>query len=233
MIKQAVESGARMVLLPELWSSGYDLNHARQHCATNLALLDEIGDLARETNTWIGGTWLLAENDRIHNSFVLLPPGGQPVIAYHKVHLFPLMDEPRFLTAGNTIQTVMLEDIPTGLAVCYDLRFPELFRMYARQNAVLLLIAAEWPLSRIMHWQILLQARAIENQCFVAGVNCTGRSGAATFGGCSAVFSPNGSCIMRGSRHSPQVMTTTLDLDEVHLVRANMPALDGRREDLY
>ena len=131
---------------------------------------------------------------------------------YRKIHLFRLFDEHKWLGEGEA-PTMM--DLPwgrAGLSICYDLRFPELFRRYAVEHgAELILICAEWPLVRVEHWRALLIARAIENQCFVAATNSCGDTGGTVFGGHSMIVDPWGAVIAEAGEDE-SLVTAEVDL---------------------
>ena len=116
-----------------------------------------------------------------------------------------------------------------GLSICYDLRFPEMFRPYAVAGSYLTLIVAEWPERRVQHWSKLLQARAIENQMFVAGVNKVGESMGVKLGGCSAIVDPWG-IIRQGGGDDEVILRAELDLAEVKTARKRFPALADRKD---
>ncbi len=118
------------------------------------------------------------------------------------------------------------------MLVCYDLRFPELARAYAVAGAEMLLLAAAWPQARRAHWDLLLQARAVENLLFMAAVNRVGEGRFGPFGGGSAVIAPDGRVVARAEQH-PQVLLATVDLAQVAARRAAFPALDDRRPSCY
>jgi omega-amidase len=224
---------ADLVLLPELWSSGYDLSQAAHWTEANQEAADEISSLAREHQIWIGGSLLEARAGNIYNTFTLTDPHGNRHAAYDKIHLFKLMHEDKYLTAG---EYPVITDLPcgkTGLTTCYDLRFPELFRQYAFAGARLILLSAEWPLVRIEHWTTLLRARAIENQLFIAAVNAVGISGNTHMGGSSMFIDPWGNIIAEGSPDTENLLTAELDFDLVAQVRMTIPALVDRRLDIY
>jgi len=143
------------------------------------------------------------------------------------------MQEEQWLKAGESFQTVQTALGLAGLAVCYDLRFPELFRRYAVGGAVCYLLSAEWPIRRINHWQILLKARAIENQSFMLATNCVGQSGKDQFGGSSAVISPWGEVLIEGDQANEALLTTIIDTDQIEHARQFMPVFQDRRIDLY
>lgn len=227
----------RLALFPELWTTGYALADARGLAQSNAARLPRLAELARQHATYLGGSLLLERGGQVYNTFVLHTPEGRLAARYEKVHLFRLMDEPRWLAAGERLEQFAAPWGDTGLAICYDLRFPEMFRRYAVSGARLVLVSAEWPAARAAHWQALLRARAIENQCFVAATNCAGETGGETFGGGSAVISPWGETLVEGTATScgagAETLHAKIDLDEVERVRRAIPVLQDRRPDIY
>lgn len=227
----AAAAGAQILLLPELWLSGFDLERAAEY-ARRWGEGDRArcADLARAAGLYLGGS-VLAEDSRGRpaNVAVLFSPQGELAASYAKVHLFPPMGEPRFLAPGTAAPSFALPWGPTALAVCYDLRFPELFRHYAAAEVALTLLPAQWPLPRVEHWRVLLRARAIENQCVVAACNRAGRDGDGTvFGGHSAVIGPRGQVLVEGGE-TPDLLLADVGLEEVWQVRRELPVLAGRR----
>jgi predicted amidohydrolase len=233
MIAQAAAQRADLVVLPELWGSGYDLANAADY-ATDLGtgLFHEMATSAREHDLHLAGSLLEASGERIYNTCALFGPQGL-VGSYRKMHRFGLMQEDRYLGAGD--QPALLTGLPwgkTALAVCYDLRFPELFRGYAVFGARLIVIPAQWPAPRIEHWRTLLRARAIENQCFVIGCNRVGADRDNVFGGASVVIGPWGELLVEGG-DSPALLMAEVDLTEVEKARQRIPVLDDRRPECY
>jgi len=232
-IREASAVGSDLILLPELWSTGYDLQNWKRHASIlGEGIFTQLSQLARQHHIWIGGSNLEARQGAAYNTFTLFNPAGELMACYRKIHLFRLMDEDRWLAAGN--QPVLIE-LPwgrTGLAICYDLRFPEIFRSYAVKGASLVLICAEWPAPRISHWQTLLRARAIENQVFVAAVNRVGQTENDQFGGHSAVVGPWGEETAVSSDQET-LLVTEIDLAEVEKVRERIPVMKDRRPDIY
>jgi omega-amidase len=234
---QAADREAHLLVLPELWPTGYDLDRAGEYAA----LLDGgpfalMAELAQRHQVHVAGTALEAHpGGPPFNTAVLYGPDGGRLAAYRKVHLFPPMGETEHMTAGDALPTV---DLPWGrvaLAICYDLRFPELWRRYMEAGAVLMLIPAEWPARRVEHWRLLLRARAVENQFFVVGCNRVGvddDAAGSRFGGHSAVVDPWGRVLVEGGLE-PGLFFASLDLDEVARARRQFPFLDDRRPDVY
>ena len=237
-VEEAARRGSDLVLLPELWSTAYDLENAVTHASPLAQQAGEAGwfgrfaGLAKQHGVWLSGSLLETHDGKFYNCMPLYAPSGELSGVYRKVHLFRLMQEEQFLGPGN--ETTLL-DLPwgkTGLAICYDLRFPELFRRYGLNGAQLMLIPAEWPHPRREHWRTLLRARAIENQCFVAACNRIGNSKGSDFFGASAVIDPWGETLIEGGE-TEALLTVTIDLAVVDAVRRRIPVFADRRQELY
>jgi len=235
-VRQAAQAGAQLAVLPELWSSGYDLAHAARHAdAPGSGLFAEMAALAQKHRLYLAGSLLERRDEGFFNTAALYGPDGNLLGRYSKVHLFRLMDEHRYLQAGDDMPVFDLPWGPTALAICYDLRFPELFRRYALAGAVLVIVPAQWPARRIEHWHTLLRARAIENQTILAACNRVGRDSdhGAPFGGHSTLCDAWGRIVTQGSGDEEAVLTGTVDLASVGEARSFIPALQDRRADLY
>jgi predicted amidohydrolase len=233
MAAKAAALGARLLMLPELWPTGYDLARAAEYAAPMEAgPFTLMAELALKHQFYVIGTALEANpNGLPFNTALLCGPDGQRVGAYRKVHLFPPLGETEHMSAGDSLPTF---DLPWGrvaVAICYDLRFPELWRCYTDAGAQLILIPAEWPARRVEHWRLLLRARAVENQFFVAGCNRAGSDVDGTFGGHSAVVDPWGRVLAEGGEE-PGLFVATLNLDEVARTRRIFPFLDDRRPEV-
>ncbi|MBN1660723.1 MAG: carbon-nitrogen family hydrolase [Anaerolineae bacterium] len=234
---QAAGEGVDVLILPEMWPTGYDLERAREY-ATPLGSgpFGLMAGLAREHKLHVIGTALEENRDgRPFNTAALYSPDGNLVAAYRKLHLWAPLGEAEHMTAGGELP---LFDLPWGrmaLAICYDLRFPEMWRAYAGAGARLVVIPAAWPSRRVEHWRVLLRARAIENQCFVLGCNRAGGgwdAGEDCFGGYSAVVDPWGRVLAEGGPE-PGLVIAHLNLDEVENVRRLFPFWADRRRDVY
>jgi omega-amidase len=233
MIAKAAENGSSLVLLPELWSSGYDLENSDRHASETPQILQDLKALATSLHIHIAGSLLEKTASGLKNTFSWLSPSSDEPLAYRKIHLFRLMEEEKWLTAGDHLQQVSAPWGRTGLAICYDLRFPELFRRYALDGAGAFALCAEWPARRIFHWETLLRARAIENQSFVFAVNCVGGSGSEIFGGKSAVISPWGEVCIEGSQTEEELLSVEINPDQIGEARRFLPVFQDRRPDLY
>ena len=189
MIGEAAARNADLVVLPELWSTGYDLENAADYAdELGAGMFAQISETARDNSVAVFGSVLERRGDQVMNCAAYYDAQGGLAAVYRKIHLFRLFDEHKWLGEGETPATLAFPWGAAGLSICYDLRFPELFRRYAvAQNAKLILLCAEWPLIRVEHWRTLLIARAIENQCFVVATNSCGDTGGTVFGGHSMI----------------------------------------------
>lgn len=230
---EAARRGSDVVLFPELWPTGYDLENWPAYAAPlGAGLFADLSALAREHGLAIGGSLLEARHDRACNTFVLFGRQGEMLAVYRKTHLFRLMAEDQWLAPGEALADVAAPWGQTGLAICYDLRFPEIFRRYALNGARLILIPAEWPSRRAEHWRTLLRARAIENQLFVAACNRVGEMKGDTFAGHSAVIDPWGETLAEAS-NVETLLTVDCDLNAVSQARQRIPIFADRRPELY
>jgi predicted amidohydrolase len=222
LIQSAAQANADVLLLPELWSSGFDLRNRSGYIQPNHALLDQMQSLVNQQNMIVGGTYIIKENEHFYNSFIALQP-NLPRVHYNKHHLFRLMKEDQYFSTGQPIAPIPTRCGSTALAVCFDLRFPEFFRSLRSQGAETFLISAHWPLARINHWEILLQARAIENQAYVIAVNSTGRSGKDEYGGTSMIVSPTGEILMKAPSSEAGLFIDKIDAHLVSIIREEFP----------
>jgi omega-amidase len=232
-ISKSAALGSQFILFPELWSSGFDLANTHDYARQNKILLENLSIMAKDLKIAVGGSLLLEENGQIYNTFTILSPEGKITARYNKIHLFHPMQEHESCQPGDHLQTVDLSHVTAGLAICYDIRFPELFRSYALKGTSLFFIPAQWPLKRIEHWKLLIRARAVENLSFVVAVNCAGKIGDDYFGGSSAVISPWGETLVEGSELDEELLQVEIDLDQIARARRGITALEERRPDIY
>lgn len=233
-IVEAKARGADIVVLPELWSTAYDLEHAAAH-ATGLdaGMFAAIANAARENQIAVVGSLLESRDGHVYNTATFVEARGNRVGAYRKLHLVPMLDEDKYLAGGDDARVFDMEPWGTfALGICYDLRFPELWRHYALAGARLAFLSAEWPIQRIAHWRTLLPARAIENQIFMIGCNRVGTSKDQTFGGHSMIVNPWGEVLVEGDEREA-LLVAQIDLDLVEQVRQRVPVFRDRRQEVY
>ena len=233
MVRNASMGGADLLLMPELWVSGYDLKNCERYASgLEQGWFQQMALLAADNQIALGGSLIESDQENYYNTFALFDREGKLIASYRKIHLFSLLEEEKYLKGGNKLVIADTDWGRMGLAICYDLRFPEIFRSYVVNGAELILIVAEWPQRRISHWSQLLVARAIENQCFIAGVNKVGDSEGERLGGGSSVINPMGEVLVQGG-DGEELLLTKVDLEEVQKIRRWMPVLDDRKPNIY
>ena len=151
---------------------------------------------------------------------------------YAKLHPFSFGEESKHYIAGDKLSVLSLPGICMSGFICYDLRFPEIFQAVSRQ-AELIVVIASWPDGRIAHWHTLLQARAIENQCFILGVNRTGHGNGLSYTASSAAYAPTGELLTPAAPADAGTLYADLDLSDVARYRESFPLKADRRESLY
>jgi omega-amidase len=231
---EAARRGSDILVLPELWDTGYALAQAHDlGSPVGEGRFVETAGLAEKHGIHIIGSMMEIDRDgKAYNTAVWFDPRGEVPGCYRKIHLFGLMGEDQYLSPGSDLCCVEAPWGKTGLAICYDLRFPELFRAYALAGVVMVIIPAQWPHPRMMHWQTLLRARAIENQMVVAACNRVGEEDGMRFGGKSAVLDAWGETILEGGKQE-LLLTASVDLQHVTKVRSEMPVFVDRRPEIY
>jgi predicted amidohydrolase len=174
------------------------------------------------------GSFVERRDDRIYNSSFLLNPEGEILGSYQKIHLFTYQSqEAGILTPGSSIRVIPTEFGHFGLATCYDLRFPELFRKMLDQGAHFFLISSAWPYPRLEHWLLFNRTRALENLSYLISSNCVGINRGTQFLGHSLVVDPMGQ-IVAGGDDGECIVHAEVDRDIVLRVRAEFPALRDR-----
>jgi predicted amidohydrolase len=232
-IVEAARRGSDLVVFPELWDTGYALERAGELASPlGEGRFAEIAGLAKEHGLYVTGSLMEDREGAACNCMAMFSPQGETLGAYRKLHLFRLMDEEKYLTEGDEPLALDLPWGRTGLAICYDLRFPELFRRYALEGAKLALLPSEWPHPRLAHWRTLLRARAIENQMFVVACNRVGVSKDTHFFGHSTIVDPWGETVVEGGE-SEMLLTAEIDLALVDEVRQRIPIFEDRRPEVY
>ena len=232
-IDQATNEGCDLILFPELWTTGYDLTNVKSYSQSNENILNQLKFVAKNKRISIGGSYIFRNEKRFYNSFIIIDADGDLCPIYNKLHLIKLFNEDLYFSAGDHIQVNSFKWGTSGLAICYDLRFPEMFRKMALNPVEIFLLVAEWPAKRIEHWRTLVRARAIENQVFMAAVNCVGTQGKESFGGYSCIISPSGQILAEASTEEENLIISEINLDSIIEYRKSMNILQDCRYDIY
>jgi len=165
------------------------------------------------------------DGENIYNSLVHFDKNGLIRARYRKIHPFSYAKEDESYTASEEIVSTNIDKVKVGLTICYDLRFPELYRLYGKERTEIMINIANWPVTRIEHWKHLLKSRAIENQCFMVGVNRVGTDHESQYNGSSAIFDPMGEEILM-CPDVEDLFSAEIDISKVEEVRNNLPFLD-------
>lgn len=220
-----------LVVLPEMFACGFSMNLAVTKQSEQREDEVFLRDLARETQTTVigglvneVGTAVPSGPSTARNQAVAFSPEGDLLTRYTKIHPFSLGGEAVGHEAGTQIVTFPWGGFKVAPFVCYDLRFPEIFRAAAKRGAELFVVIALWPSKRVQHWLTLLQARAIENQAYVIGVNRTGTDPNHSYAGRSVVVDPHG-VIIADAGEQERVLAASIDVEAVRAWRTDFPAL--------
>lgn len=214
-----------LLIFPEMTLTGFTMQSSLQAEEVSGDSISFFKSIAKRKNCHVVAGSILKEGNNIFNSAIHLNEEGEIQKVYNKIHPFSMSGEDIKYSAGEKPVITKIGDIKTGLSICYDLRFPELFRFYAKQKVDLIIDIANWPSARIEHWRTLLKARAIENQCFVIGVNRTGSDPVSKYNGFSSVYDPTGKEIVT-VENKEEMITANLDIQLVQETRNKYPFLN-------
>lgn len=223
-----VESNTSMIVFPEMTLTGFTMNSKSVAEEIDGISIKYFMNLASNLNLDIVAGIVENDGGDFFNSLFHFDSKGLIKAVYRKIHPFSLAKEDESYSNGDEIVTSAYKNNKIGLSICYDLRFPELFRFYAKEKAELLINIANWPVKRIEQWKHLLKARAIENQCFMLGVNRIGNDPYQTYNGCSALFNPMGENILMCGNEE-KIYYADLNFDEVKDVRTKLGFLNDIR----
>ncbi len=231
LIDVEASRGADVVMLPEIWLPGFFAfdRYAGLAQAIDGPVVEALAGAARSGGVVLhGGSIVERSAEGLHNTSLLFGADGALLASYRKVHLFPYgSQEAELLTRGNEAVVVDLLGARAGLATCYDLRYPELFRRMVDRDAELFLVVAGWPFPRIDAWRVLGRSRAIENQAALIACNSAGRLADGWF--CGGTYSVNAWGTVLGELDDRAgVLRVDLNIDALRAARADFPALSGR-----
>lgn len=230
-LKRVAKQGVQLAVLPEMWSAGYDYKRLSKHAEATPRVLDVIRHQSAGSQMVVVGSLPEAVDDKIYNTAYVIDRGDL-VASYRKLHMFSTMGEDRFLSPGDRTLVVSTSAGRLGVAICYDLRFPELFRKMALEGAEVICLPAEWPKPRRDPWYTLLRARAMENQLFVAAANCCGVQGNLDFFGTSLLLSARGD-VLAEAGESETELVATFDYQEMVDYRSQIRCYHDRRPEIY
>lgn len=226
------ESGVDLAVLPEMWSCGFDNQKLSDYARETPAIIDTLSRVASEHRMVISGSLPEAAGNEIFNTLYLVDSSGSLAGFYRKVHLFSLTGEDKFYSAGSRAVVCETSVGLVGLMTCYDLRFPELCRALALEGAIVVVVPAQWPSVRIDHWDVLLRARAIENQIFMVAANRCGKDNDLVYGGHSQIVTPTGN-VLALAENEGSALNAQIDLQELSDFRNKIPCFTERVPGAY
>lgn len=232
MIQSAVDSNIECLLFPELSLTGFSVNIDQiGESAEKFTTIEKISAFCTKYDISLGIGYVEKGIPKSFNKYAIISNKGEIIADYAKIHPFSFGEESLYYTGGGKIEYCMIQDIMITPFVCYDLRFPEIFQI-ASQKSHLITIAANWPKERREHWITLLRARAIENQCYIAGVNRVGQGNGLKYNGDSIIVNPYGE-VISNNIEGEGIVSAEIDKSIVRKYREEFRLKADRREELY
>ena len=217
-----------LLIFPELTLTGFTMNSNKFAEGINGDSFRFFAEIAGKNNSHI--LYGLIERGKTNqfNSLVHITPQKKLIKLYRKIHPFSYSTEDKNYQRGDKTAITKIKKWKIGLSICYDLRFPELYRRYGKKRTQLIVVIANWPDTRIEHWKVLLKARAIENQCYVAGVNRVGKDPKLNYNGFSSIFDPMGMELVSIEKEE-RIIVVEISKEYVNEVREKFPFLNDMR----
>jgi predicted amidohydrolase len=235
--RRAKEAGAELIVFPEMTDTGYSMPVIQKHANHwNTGFVTSLQKIAKQLSMAIVSGVSERDGSSIYNSQVLVDAKGEIIAKYRKTHLYAVapVQEHTCFAPGDSFVSFKLSGLRFGFSICYDLRFPEMYRKLAtEQNVSAFLISSAWPFPRDEHFRVLVQARAIENQSYVIASNRVGKDDDLWFCGNSAIIDPRGVTIAAASPDREELIQADVSDELVQSVRRRMQSLGHRRQDLY
>ncbi|MBD3267542.1 carbon-nitrogen family hydrolase [bacterium] len=231
MLAQANVEPGSLIVLPEMFATGFSMNAGAIAHGEPYKTESFLTEMALQTKTFVlGGLTALSSGGKGRNMLLVCNPQGSTIAHYQKMHPFSYAGETQHYICGDQLTLFDCREYTIAPFICYDLRFPEIFRHAVQLGANLFVVIACWPAAREAHWLALLQARAIENQAYVIGVNRCGADPKLAYSGRSIVYDPLGKVVVDAGSE-PEVVCAELDVSVLENFRRDFPALaDIRRE---
>jgi omega-amidase len=235
--QRAKAVGAELIVFPEMTDTGYSMSVIQKHASDwTMGFVPGLQQIARELSIVIVSGVSERDGSSIYNSQVLIDAKGGTAAKYRKTHLYAVdpIEEQTCFAPGNSFASFELGSLKLGFSICYDLRFPELYRkLVTEKNVDAFIISSAWPFPRVEHWCVLAQARAIENQAYVVSANRVGKDDGLWFCGSSAIIDPRGVVVAAASADREELIHADVSQELVRSVRQRVDSLGHRRPDLY
>jgi len=235
--RRAKDAGAELIVFPEMTDTGYAMPVIQKHASHwKTGFVPRLQEIATEHSIAIVSGVSERDGPSIYNSQVIVDAKGDIIAKYRKTHLYAVapVEEQTCFARGEIFASSALGELRFGFSICYDLRFPELYRkLVTEQNVGAFIISSAWPFPRVEHFRVLAQARAIENQSYVVASNRVGKDDNLWFCGNSAIIDPRGVVIAAASADREELIHADLSQELVRAVRSRVGSLAHRRQDLY
>jgi omega-amidase len=231
-IRHAADCGAKLICFPEQFATGWDPQPHNNIQDIHGSIISSLQAYAKEYRIGIIGSMREVYDPLPKNTAVAIGSDGRILARYAKMHLFSFCHEHEANSPGTDLGIFTFDSLTCGIAICYDLRFPELFRLYAKNGVHAVFIPAAWPHGRIRHWELFITARAAENQMYILGVNTTGKTPVDIYSGASMTADPHGTIISRADE-AEQLLFSEIDPGEVERTKSAFPVEKDRRDALY
>ena len=231
-ITHAARCGAQLICFPEQFATGWDPLSGKNVQDLTGSIITRLQTCAKANMIAVIGSLREAASPHPKNTSVTIGHDGRIISRYSKIHLFSHAKEDEHFSPGAGLGIFPLDKLICGLAICYDLRFPEIFRIYAKRGVQAIFVPSAWPASRIRHWELFIQARAAENQMYVIGVNTTGTNPVDVYAGGSMTADPDGLIIARAGGGN-ELLFSDVDPAKVEDARSRFPVRKDHRTELY
>lgn len=231
-VRHAAWCGADIICFPEQFATGWDpesLRHVQQQTGQ---IVTALKSFAADSGIAILGSFREASAQGPRNTAVVIGKDGAILTLYSKIHLFSPAHENDFFHPGSDLAMFSCGSLCCGVAICYDLRFPDLFRIYAQKGVHVVFVPAAWPENRNHLWELFIRARAAENQMYIVGVNTTGKTPVDQYSGGSLTADPWGTIIQKAG-DAEQLLFSDIDLRIIEDIRTSFPIARDRKEAVY
>ena len=233
---RAKQADADLIVFPEMIDTGYSMPVIQANAASwTDGFVPELQEIARKLSIAIVSGLSERDGASIYNSQVFVDQQGNIISKYRKTHLFAVapIEEHKCFSPGDAFTSFAFAGLRFGFSICYDLRFPEMYRkLVIEQNANALIVSSAWPFPRVEHFRTLAMARAIENQSYVIAANRVGTDDGVSFCGTSAIIDPSGIIIASASPDREELIQAELSQELVRSIRDRMEIFAHRRQDL-
>jgi len=235
--RRAEKAGAELIVFPEMIDTGYSTPVIQANAASwTDGFVPELQEIARKLSIAIVSGVSERDSTSIYNSQIFVDQEGNITAKYRKTHLYAVapVEEQKCFAPGDTFASVAIGGLRFGFSICYDLRFPEMYRkLVAEQNVGAFIVSSAWPFPRLEHFRTLAMARAIENQSYVIASNRVGKDDDLWFCGSSAIIDPRGVAVAAASADREELIQADLSEDLLLSVRSRVESFAHRRQDLY